>query len=284
MQPRSHLSKPWLFVCVGALALILPKTAFAEPILQMYVEGATYNTSTEKWEFTAHDTFTLWVIANVDGNGGKGAVQNVDLAISYSAQAETSSSMLNLGVALASPHAYNGFNLNGSLQDANGNSVTRATPTLSKWVTDGSVPIMGNGQELANHGSFGPGIDWQQFSLGTFSGTTDPLGDFQYSLPDGSTSPPGAQINAYTITMSDSLIDPTSLSFDLYDHVQANNRVKYVFAPFSHVGQGVVVNLAPEPAALAIWGQFVVAGAVVGWRRRAAYPWLSAFTTRLIRK
>ena len=58
----------------GFAGLCLATAVHAEPILQLYVEGATYEDDHESWVFdaTATNPIRLWVIGNLDGGGGKG--------------------------------------------------------------------------------------------------------------------------------------------------------------------------------------------------------------------
>ena len=41
----------------------------AVPVLQLYIEGATYDAANESWYYPGHD-FRLWTIANITGPGG----------------------------------------------------------------------------------------------------------------------------------------------------------------------------------------------------------------------
>src|SRR4030043_132428 len=65
--------------------LFLPASVLAIPILQLYAEGATYNSATESWEvdFSEGNVLRLWAIGNVDGPGGKGTIYDVKLAVAY---------------------------------------------------------------------------------------------------------------------------------------------------------------------------------------------------------
>src|SRR5688500_15939669 len=56
--------------------------AQAVPVLQLYVEGATYD-GTETWTETGPNPCRLWVIGNVAGPGGKGVLNNVRLSAVY---------------------------------------------------------------------------------------------------------------------------------------------------------------------------------------------------------
>ena len=64
---------------LGCLAiLVVTSTAQAVPTLQVYLEGATYDTATETWVADIGDPLRLWVIGNV---GSHGTISNVRLAV-----------------------------------------------------------------------------------------------------------------------------------------------------------------------------------------------------------
>jgi hypothetical protein len=83
-----------------------------------------------------------------------------------------------------------------------------------------------------------------------------------------------AQINVYDVLIS-GLGDGDIVHFDLYNHVQAKGKAssKYVFAPFSHDGEGeidddVVINEVPEPTSIALLATGAVGALVMGRGRR----------------
>ena len=78
---------------VAVVLAVLPLTASAEPILQLYAEGATYDTVSESW-VTEGPEFVLWAIGNVDGPGGKGDILDVKLAVAYDKDASFSISFM----------------------------------------------------------------------------------------------------------------------------------------------------------------------------------------------
>src|SRR3990167_776293 len=66
------------------LALLLAPSAYALPILQLYVEGATYDTTTQTW-VVSDSEFTLWVIGNTGQKGeitGANGIGGVSLVVS----------------------------------------------------------------------------------------------------------------------------------------------------------------------------------------------------------
>ena len=63
----------------AAFLLALAANAQAIPVLQIYVEGATYDTHSETWVTSVSD-FKLWIVGDVDAHG---PIQNVTLVASY---------------------------------------------------------------------------------------------------------------------------------------------------------------------------------------------------------
>lgn len=235
--------KNWMLFSLAVFALAVgAKDAAAVPILQVYVEGGTYNQTTESWEVTSDGPIRLWTIGNVSGPGGSGAISDVRLAISYD------STYSDLAVALT-PSTTGGFN---GVADPS----TPDAPQLIQTVTDGSRPLLGDGSEIGGHGIYGAGTTWQEFMLGDYTLTDSAIGDFMNAFPTEMTANAG-QINVYEVNVATSLGSSVALHFDLYDSVLAENNVKYVFAPFSHDGDGTTTpgdGTVPEPAGLALGG------------------------------
>lgn len=234
-------------------ALAVASTASAIPPLQLYIEGATYDSETETWMFqptSPTDPIRLWTIANIGGEGGKGPISNVHLAISYASGATPD------------------FTLTPGLTDGYGGWVDRTipvAPSLLRTVEDGSTPTRSDGRKIPNHGQFGPDTWWQEYDLGLYDETTSSIGDIVDDFDverdeggddddDGHEDSFGGQINVYEITVENA--DGLELHFDLYDTIVAEQRT--VFAPFSHDG-GVSVIPIPGAALLAIAGLGLVA-------------------------
>lgn len=226
----------YLALGFGCILVAGASTARAVPALQLYVEGATYSAATETWEITttSSDPIRLWTIANVDGPGGVGAIENVRLAIAYDA-------------AFAPT-----ISLTSSTTGGLGGFVDPSTPADAAFiqtVTNGDSPTLGDGSSLPNHGIYGAGTHWQEFGLGDFDLTDSPIADFIDAFPSapGTTS---GQINVYELSVLNGEAG-LSLHFDLYDTIVAANHVK--FAPFSHDGGSTVVPL-PSVLVLASLG------------------------------
>ena len=225
----------------AAIGLVLvPASAWAVPVLQLYVEGAVYDDDHESWVFEppGSDPIRLWVIGNVSGGGGQGTIYDVKISIVY----EDPGTPVTFGLTPSKTNGYNG------VVDPSMSSI----PVLSQIVSDGSLPQLAGGGSIPSHGVYGPGAEWQEFGLGDFNLTDSPIGDFIDVFP---TEFPGlGQINVYELTVAG---DITDLHIDAYDHVYAGNsgKIKGVFAPFSHdAGTGVNDPVpVPEPGALGLF-------------------------------
>ena len=229
---------------ITALTCLSPAVS-AIPLLQLYVEGGHYETDTETWVVDGHaDSVRLWTIGNVAGPGGKGTIFNVRLAVAYIDPAPYGDPVIS--VAGATTGGFGGFFDPSTPDDA----------PLLQTVTDGSTPLLSGGSPLPSHGIYREGIHWQEFALGNFDRVDSPIADFITAFPDAPLDASG-QINVYDISLSGG--DPVNghlLHFDLYDSVQANNKVRATFAPFSHDAEtdGSNFPTVPEPATLLLLG------------------------------
>lgn len=222
-----------------AVVLLAGSQAFALPVLQMYVEGATYDTTTKTWVLYSKSPFRIWAIGDV---GDVGTIEGVKMSVAY---------LDGLTPTIT---------LTGTTTGGYGGFTDPSTPTNAtyvKTVTDGSAPLLGDGSFLPAHDIYGAGTSWQEFSLGDLTLTDSPIADFGGpTLPLPITNKTG-QINAYEVTVS-GLSEGETLHFDLYNHYMGKNAVKYVNAPFSHDGENTTPSggggVVPEPSALAIWG------------------------------
>jgi hypothetical protein len=108
------------------------------------------------------------------------------------------------------------------------------------------VPLLGDGSALPSHGEYGADTWWQEYSLGDYTSSDSPMADFIDAFPTTLYAGAG-QINVYEISVSGYT---GVVHFDLYNHVQARNKIKYKFAPFSHDAE---VGAIPEPGTLALF-------------------------------
>jgi hypothetical protein len=235
---------------VGSLSLGVSK-ASAGPILQLHLEGGTYDAGSESWVVDASGApIRLWAIGNVDGEGGKGTIYDVTLSVAY----ETGSTP-TISLRPSTTGGYGGFT----------DPSAPSAPAYIQTGADGSVPLLGDGSGLPSHGEFGPGISWQAFSLGDFDLTDSPIADFVAPFPAAG-EPGEGQINVYEISVSgyDGM-----LHFDLYGRLQAGAKARYTFAPVSHDGTGCCTTV-PEPGSLALLGVALAALAIAAGARCAA--------------
>lgn len=257
--------RPLLYLAAmgAALSLVSSTPAHAVPLLQLYVEGATYvGGGEDTWILdSSGGSFRLWAIGNVDGGGGKGPILGAKLSAVYD------SDILDVVISLT-PSTTLGFN--GFTDPA-----APITPTLLQTVDDGSTPLLGDGSSLPPHDEYGTGKTWQEFSIGNFDLTDSEIEDFITSAPMASGETEG-QINVYDVSITSSSSEPFSVHFDLYNHYEAQNGFQYRFAPFSHDSEGdgsgddepAPGDIVPEPTSMLLLmvGSLGMAG--YGYRRR----------------
>lgn len=212
-----------------SICVISSSKAFALPALQLYVEGASYDSASETWISNHVPNFVLWVLGDV---GAKGTIYDVELAAAYDSN---ESGTISITPTTAT---------SGQLPWP-GDSSTPIAPAISGTGSDTPPLYKNNTAPLPNHGEYGPGISWTKYALGNFTLTDSPIGDYIGVVP--TEFPSLGQINAYDITIS----GYSWVHFDAFDHYLSGSKGKfqYVKAPFSHDAE-----FAPEPGTLSLLG------------------------------
>ena len=217
---------------VGVLGL--SGTAWAIPALQIYIEGGTYNSSTESWEIETAGPIRIWTIGAI---GDYGTIYDVKLAVAY-----------DTGL---SPLIF----LNSTTTGGFGGVLDPLAPDAATFIrtsVDGEIPKLGGGSNLPSHGIYQTGTTFQEFALGDFTLTDSNIGDWNGIDPFPTTLNKLGQVNVYVFAFSNAP-QGTTFHFDLYDHIQAQNGARYINAPFSHDGDGTNVHM-PEPGTIFLLG------------------------------
>lgn len=221
------------------LAAAWSSPALSIQALQLYVEGATYDSDSESW-LTGSSDITLWVIGNT---GHYGPIMDVQLTAAFLTSEAGSGS-----ISITSTNT-------GLLTDPS----TPNSPTLNTEPgvgDDGTIPVMSDGNPLPTQGIYGQGTSFAQWNLGDFTLADSPVGDFMGGWP--AEFPQVGQINAYSISIS----GYSMIHFDVFNHVEAVNSV--LFGPFSYDASAV-----PEPGTYLLLGLGLAGCAVLRRRKRA---------------
>lgn len=206
----------------------------AIPALQLYIEGATYDSQTETWVIT-EPVFKLWVIGNV---GQFGTIYDVKLAAAVKSDESGTITLTPTTTSLVYDPS----------------TPPEPSPTSNFPSPDGAVPVMHDDRPLPKHGIYGPGVKFYEWSLGDFTLTDSPIGDFIDGFP--TEFPKQGQINAYIVEVSGF----SWVHFDAYGY---KSNPGPVFAPFSHDA-----HYTPEPSSLIL---LLAGGAILlRMRRRQA--------------
>ena len=221
------------------LVMIMGTAAHAVPALQLYIEGAIYDTDSESWVVSSNE-FKLWVIGNV---GHVGTIHNVQLTAAFL------TSEIGTGSISLTPQTTSNLVV--------GDPSISSNPTPVAGVgADGTLPVMSDGRELPSHGIYGDGTSFHQWSLGDFSLTDSRIGDFSEAFP--TSFPEMGQVNVYSVQMT----GYTMIHFDAFNSVEgANHALK---APFSH---DATASPVPEPGTLMLLGAGLL-GTSLTWRKK----------------
>jgi hypothetical protein len=188
------------FVGIGAHAQAIP-------VLQIYVEGATYDSNTQTWVTSVHD-FKLWLVGDVDAHG---PIMNAKLVASY-------------------------FGLSGSMTITPSNATLITDPSTSPAL---AVSATGTGGHpvLPNHGIFNDVTlhHWDDFAVGDMTLTDSPIGDYSGNPSFPASFPDNGQVNAYDVHVE----GWNKVHFDGYGVTinTTNGRETTWKTPGSHDGQ-----------------------------------------------
>jgi len=145
-----------LFLLLVVFSIAVPGVALAEPVLQLYIEGAVYDTDTESWYKEASsdgsEPVRVWAIGYASQAGELLDIVDVKLSIAYSVDWESNG---HLPITLT-PSTTGGY---GSFTDPS----TPVPTQLLQYGAEGTVPMYGppeNLKSLPAHGEYGVGIVW----------------------------------------------------------------------------------------------------------------------------
>ncbi len=227
-------TKPLVVLMTTLLVALGGTAAQAIPVLQLYIEGATYDTDSESW-VVASNNLRLWVI----GNPQYGAILDVKLSAAFK-----TGEMGTIGLTPSTSTL---------LTDPS----TPGAPMQTSGVgADGTRPLMSDGSLLPSHGIYGAGTSFKQWELGDFDMMDSPIGDFINSYP--TSFPRMGQINVYDVAIT----GYSTVHFDAYNHVEGS--VHAIKAPFSH-DAGTAV---PEPGTLMLVGAGLLSSTVLRLKRK----------------
>lgn len=262
-----------IFSVFAVLAVVLLLTALtrpvrAEPLLQLYLEGATYDTVTDTWVASPPGSsngqpLRLWAIGNVSATPG-GLIEAVRLSIAYDKSWREGGNELIFTFTPSTTGGYGGYY----------DPSPPPPPTFLQYGAENTRPVLGDGSPLPWHGIFGPDTVWQEFGLGDFTLMDSPIGDFIEVFPTiptvNSNSTARGQINVYEITVAwtgGASAHGAEIHFDLYNHFEGRNHIKARFAPFSH-DTDATAHIIPAPPSLVGLVSMGATGAAIQLGRR----------------
>jgi len=237
-------------LALAAVFCLAGGSAHAVPVLQLYLEGATYDATTETWvlgQGSPGDTAHLWVLGDVgfreptkEDPGGLVPILDVHLAVLYD---HTSGITVTL-----SPDILLGGTTRFGFQD-------NSTALLSFGGVQTGVPVMNDGGSLPKHDMYSATSQWDLFNLGDFNQLDSQMADFTTSagFPGTFQGNNMGQISVYDVNVTGGAED-FAVHFDAYNHLASFTQSR--FAPFSHDAeiQYEAPPPIPEPISMVMLG------------------------------
>ena len=228
------LNKVLITLAAAALGLFTASSAMAIPALQLYIEGATYETGgtdSETWAKLGTGSFRLWVIADTSSTF---RIRDVKLVASYSDSYLTTSPLLvpKLTFSPTTASASSGFTDSSTPADPYGllNDILPTGSPFEEGGTDAENWSHGGGDSdinpagpLETHGMLVSGRTAIEWNLGLFDLIDSPIADFSPTTVGSSGFPAptthSGQINVYNVTVS-GLEVGEQVHFDVYGVAQ----------------------------------------------------------------
>ena len=269
----------WVAGAAVGLVMVGASSAYAVPLLQVYLEGAEYNTATESWRLIGSpgSTARLWAIGNL-GKPNQSTIYDVRLIASFNDPGPAS---LDLTGARADGDGSITFTGSGVVEGGSLTIEDDTTPS-NETATDVTANLLGNGKlavgsfELPSHGVLGPNRTIFEYALGDFDTKEADLANFSGCEKNNgpgvctlemfeisSFAADAAQINVYEFTIP--LTGIADWHFDLVGF-KDEALTQGTKAPFSHDGEGAIG--IPEPTTLALFGFGLAALGLAARRRR----------------
>ncbi|MBN2654849.1 MAG: choice-of-anchor N protein [Nitrospirae bacterium] len=220
-----------LAVCI--IVASAPVSVQAYPALQLYIDGASYDETTESWSISASN-FDIWIIGDLKN----GDIFDVKLTTTFYGTSGSINFTPKTTIKITDP------------------SIPTNDPDNPSVVSGINFPHYDTGVHpvLPPHGIFDSTSVWADFFLGDFTLKDSPIGDFMTEYPSSFDST--GQINVYSVSLS----GWEKVHFDAYgfkadgglyytDNITYNllPGVTTVNAPFSH--DATTTNI-PEPSTL----------------------------------
>ncbi len=276
----------------AAVGLTMATSAMAIPKLQLFIEGADYETAAENpsdpetWAKLGTTSFRLWVLGDTSSTY---RIRDVKFVASY---ADGLTPGLAFTPTTTSGHGFTDTTTPVAVSGPFASPFTDFDTDAENWSTPTGP--------MGAHGMLTAGRTAKEWNLGMFELVDSQLGDSQPGVaveasdnwfPTPSSGFEG-QINVYNVLVS-GLPVGAQVHFDVYGRVQEYKCISsctghssspvygwadafdgpnpvYVNAPFSHDARWEEIASIPEPASVSLFGAGLLGIGYFGRRRRAA--------------